>query len=123
MITINYKSGETRIINPTADFYRLDSKLEKGVTVEEKVKALIASFGGLVFTAQCYLNGKLFYNRSIEANSPESNDMKFVENYCEQRRLRNKHKRDKFTQKWNFTTGVFTNLVNGKQSESLQIAA
>lgn len=111
-IQIAYKSGENRRINISPLFFT-DDKMNK-VSTSQKCLTLAADMGGAVHHMVCFKNEvKMFEvtNPGNEVVTPELHVINDLER-TERKKLRRLHKNERFTQSFNYTTQVFTNLLN-----------
>jgi hypothetical protein len=127
MLTITCHNGEKRIINEHPSFYKRDG-LIKGVnmkaTVPERCLTFAQDICGDISRILLVSNGVIQFERNYPKGGSNSTVQPYKENREEVKLLRKQFKNQKFTQKWNFTTGTFTDLLTGAQSLStLQEAA
>lgn len=126
MLTITCHDGEKRVINEDPSFYKRDG-LMKGVnmklTIPERCLSFAMDICGNISRILLVSNGVTQYERNFPKLESTSVEVPFKENKDEVKKLPKQFKNQKFTQKWNFTTGSFINLVTGEESFStLEIA-
>ncbi len=135
MLSITYKNGETRVITLHPSFhvesaagllqYKI-SKADANVSLSKRCISIAIGFNGHPHKVVCLKNGIESFSKTWLENTPAdvSSPKKVTdEEKLEKKELRREFKNNKFTQKWDFTTGMFTNLLTGEKMFSDKIAA
>lgn len=138
-LSIIYRGGETRVLNLHPTFFvesqeglaklKLPPRDAK-ISLAQRCMDLATSLSGYPFKVACVKNGIDVFNRTWLENKPATAvDERVLTNKekeavkSEMRDLRREFKNQKFTQKWDFTTGLFTNLLTGEKMYSVKNAA
>ena len=120
MLQITCHNGEKRIINEHPTFYKRDG-LMKGVnmkvTIQERCLSFAHSLCNDIARILLVSNGVVQFERNYPKVSDINESLLYKENSDEVKALRKAHKNERFTQKWNFTTGKFTNLITRLSAE------
>ena len=120
MLTVTFQSGETRIVNLHPAFHA-----EKKVTVSSRVLDFVADISRYAYKIVCTRGNVTVFEQTTQAFTPaDYSAPRFKEDFKTKKELRREHKNNKFTQKWNFSTGLFTNLITKQSAVApLQMAA
>lgn len=98
-ITIEYKDGSVRIINPVVSFFAVDEreliakKLKKEDVLLERIKNL-ASATGIVYKVTCVLNNQHTLEYTNPKNEPETKRVITPDTYSKWRAKRKKMLKD-----------------------------
>lgn len=111
-LQIEFKSGESRRINLNPLFF-VEDKLTK-VTISQKCLTMAADMGGAIHTLLCDQSGKKMFESINPGNALVENEVHKVNELKrkERKALRQEHKNDKFVQVYNYTGGMFRNLLS-----------